>query len=795
MTLANGTSRARDDLLDEVVTAILEYIEDGQALNAQEWLTRYPEFASDLEAFFTDQDKVSRWTAPLRESTQPISALDNQPHSPGPTKVGLFGDYILFEEISRGGMGIIYLARQISLNRLVAVKMIRVGPMASNVDVQRFHAEAIAAARLDHPNIVPIYEVGEVDGQHFYSMKVMEGGSLSERGAELKGRPKVAAALLAKVARAVHHAHQRGVLHRDLKPGNVLLDGAGEPHVSDFGLAKRKEDVTESGVIVGTPSYMAPEQAAGQKTLTTAADVYGVGAILYTLLTGKPPFQAETRLETLRMVAENMPASPRALNSLVDRDLETICLKCLGKSASQRYADAQALADDLERYLASEPIEARPIPGWKRGLKWAKRRPALAALVVISFTTVLSLIVGYLQYQERRVVVAEQALTERRRTDSLRSEVQSLILKGQEAMSHAHWSDAKLHLSSARRLLQAEPALIDMEIPVERLLVTTDHGLQTEVKRREAESKYLRFKNLRDQAVFLGTLFTGVDLPANLNKLRETVWAALSSVGVTVETAAAGPVFDEPFTSDERKEIQEGCYELLLILAETFAHDSPPRVEQSLRILHRADEFGQPTKAHHLRRTRYLKQIGDEVGARNESDRAAARQPAGAIDYFLMGEELHRQGNVVEAIRAFKNALRCRPDHFWARYLLSVCYLRLQPARADLASDALTACLLQGRNVPWVYLLRGLAHGQLELYHAAEDDFQKALEHHPNDEAIYAILVNRGVLFSRQRKYAQAVADLKQAVDVKPPQELPCLVSGDDVMFAAPGTSLFGERR
>ncbi|MGD0094842.1 MAG: protein kinase, partial [Planctomycetota bacterium] len=345
--------------------------------------------------------------------TPALPGAGGTPALPGAAPVRKFGDYELLGELARGGMGVVYKARQVSLNRTVALKMILTGQLASTPEVQRFQAA------LDHPNIIPIYEVGEQEGQQFFSMKLIEGGSLSQRIPQFVHDPKSAARVLAAVARAVHFAHQRGILHRDLKPANVLLDQDLNPYVMDFGLAKRVEEdsgLTESGAVVGTASYMSPEQASGQaKFLTTAADTYGLGAILYEMLTAHPPFKAATALSTLMKVRNDEPVAPRKLNPRVDRDLEIICLKCLEKDPAKRYASAEALAEDLERWAKNEPIVARASSPWERLVKWVRRRPMAAALVAVSVLALLSLIGGGAWYNARLSVEKNKAVAEAER--------------------------------------------------------------------------------------------------------------------------------------------------------------------------------------------------------------------------------------------------------------------------------------------------------------------------------------------------------------------------------------------
>src|SRR5437867_968704 len=298
--------------------------------------------------------------------------------------LGELGDYELLEEIGRGGQGVVFRARQKSLNRPVALKVIGLGQWAAKAHLQRFRLEAEAAARLDHPCIVPIHEVGERESCCYFSMNLVEGSQLDE---VVKRKPmpfRRAAELIAKLARAVHYAHEHGILHRDIKPGNVLLDAKGEPHLTDFGLARLVETestVTHTMEVLGTPSYMAPEQAQGDNAaVSNATDVYGLGAVLYQLLTGHPPFAGGTTYETIKLLLDTEPRLPRVLNPKIDRDLSTICLKCLEKDPKRRYSSALALAEDLERWLKHEPILARHTGIITRGKKRARRNPTSALL-------------------------------------------------------------------------------------------------------------------------------------------------------------------------------------------------------------------------------------------------------------------------------------------------------------------------------------------------------------------------------------------------------------------------------
>jgi WD40 repeat protein len=431
-----------DSLLDRLLAERRRRWQSGERDLIRDLLDRHPELAADARraavlvyAEFVHREEAGESPAlddylrsfpalaeelrRLHEAEALLAGLlppwENLPN--GPTRLG---DYLLLNEVGRGGMGVVYRARQVSLGRLVALKMMRSGILAGPEEVARFQAEAQTAARLRHPTIVAVHEVGEHEGRHYFSMDYVEGGSLADstRG----GRPlpaQQAARCAEAIARAVQYAHTQKVLHRDLKPSNVLLDAAGEPHVTDFGLAKALgggPQLTATGQALGTPGYMAPEQADGRsKDVGPAVDVYGLGAILYELLTGRPPFQADTPLVTLQQVVTADPAAPRQLNRDVPRDLETVCLKCLRKEPHRRYATAQELADDLRRFLDGRPVLARRVGPAGRLGRWARRNPVVAALGAAVLILLISVsVILYFRAEERRTeALLQEARLER----------------------------------------------------------------------------------------------------------------------------------------------------------------------------------------------------------------------------------------------------------------------------------------------------------------------------------------------------------------------------------------------
>jgi WD40 repeat protein/tetratricopeptide (TPR) repeat protein len=559
-------SSDKDRRLEEVLHAYLQAVDAGRPPDRDELLRQHPDLAAELIAFFASQDEVAQLARGMAEPVTPAPPADaptlGLAEVPVPTPGTLlryFGDYELLEEIARGGMGVVFKARQISLNRVVALKMILVGPLAEAQDVQRFQIEAEAAASLDHPHIVPIYEVGQYQGQHYFSMKLVEGGSLSACMPRFHGDSRAAARLLRTVALAVHYAHQRGILHRDLKPSNILLGAKGEPHVTDFGLAKRVEGdsgLTQSGAIVGTPSYMAPEQARAERRLSTAIDVYALGAILYEMLTGRPPFRAATALDTVLQVLEQEPTPPHTLDARLDRDLETICLKCLEKDPGKRYGSAQALAEELDRWLQGEPILARPVGPTERLWRWCRRNPVLAGLTAAVLLLLVALALGS--------TIAAIRIAHAR--DDAREAQGREVEQRQRAEEHADEAKKRLarqYVSNAARVLEAGDSFAALPWLVEALR-------QDEGKPEREKMQRLRIGSVLQECPKLTQLWfppgNVIDLAFVGEQLRVVVaqgskaqvWDALTEKPLSVPLVHDWRVWSAGFRGDGKRVVLAG---------------------------------------------------------------------------------------------------------------------------------------------------------------------------------------------------------------------------------------------
>jgi hypothetical protein len=422
---------------DSRVQALLERWQQGQPLSIEDLCRDCPELLPELERQIALLPQASPEKPDDILTIVPATA-DLPVPPPSPDMLPRLPGYEVLEELGHGGMGVVYLARQIHLNRVVALKMIRSGAQAAPEERRRFLAEARAAAEIEHPGIVRVFDLGTHQGQPFFASELCSGGSLARL---LRGKPlsaAQAAAIVELIASAVEAAHQRGIVHRDLKPNNILLDGEGQPKVADFGLAKRLEggrDLTRSGAILGTPSYMAPEQAQGKKDLGPAADVWALGAILYECLTGRPPFRAATDYDTLMQVVADEPVPVRRLEPDVPRDLEAICLKCLEKQPGQRYASARDLADDLRRFRTGDSVRARPARLHSRAMRWARRRLGVgAALAGVAAALVVGALVGSRVIQlsrEGELVRAKHSkeMAEPKWTRALRNELELFAAK------------------------------------------------------------------------------------------------------------------------------------------------------------------------------------------------------------------------------------------------------------------------------------------------------------------------------------------------------------------------------
>ncbi len=694
--------------------------------------------------------------------------------------------YELLAELGRGGMGVVYKARQHRLRRLVALKMIRAGSLAKPEDLARFRVEAEAVANLRHTNIIQIFDIGEIGGLPFVTLELLEGGSLAGL---LAGTPQPegsSAELITTLARAIHVAHEAGIVHRDLKPSNILFSSDGTPKITDFGLAKRLEEDghTETGQVMGSPSYIPPEQAEGRaKEVSAATDVYALGAILYEMLTGRPPFKGVTPMETVFKVLREDPVPPSRLQSQVSRDLETICLKCLAKEPYKRYASAEALALDLDRYSSGQPVRARRTPFWERGLKWVRRRPTTSSLSAVGCVVAAILVIAGLRSHANRQGSMRQ---EEKWIAAERVEVETTLAKARDDfMDHR---DVVESLSNLETKIRNEPRLAELHVRAVSLLEKARWRQGEQQARVEARDRYQEFFRRHDDALFQDTELTGLDPTDNVRAIRKSSLAALSlyaAAGRSGDPWALAPLV--ALNAQEQKDITLGCYEMLMVQAEAVAQPLPgeyadQQAREAIGILERAAELlHEPTHAIHLRRAACLERAGDTAGAERERSAADRVQPDGPLDHFLSGLERYKAGFLPQAKRHFEAALRAQPNHFWAQCLLAICDLNSRPAQPAEAKAYLTACLQSHAELAWLYLLRGFASGMLGVkagsqveakaqFEAAGADYREVLERDPKRKYQYALLVNRGLLHFQSGKLAEAVEDLKQAIVINPRQ-------------------------
>jgi serine/threonine protein kinase/tetratricopeptide (TPR) repeat protein len=719
-------------MLDLIYNEVRLREEAGQAPDLDDYRRRFPELKPLLDIQFEVHEAMGRGNY-LPEMSLDETVLDSPwaarplPSAPG---------YEVLAELGRGAMGVVYKARHLRLNRLVALKMILTGDHAGARERARFEAEARAIARLQHPHIVQIYEFGEHEGRPYVCLELASAGNLAQRLQKQPLSTRSAAALLEMLARAVHFAHEQQIVHRDLKPGNILLvpsdarrgvllteassGGYFEPKIADFGLAKLldlQQDVEAqttapgAGRPIGTPPYMAPEQASrsgkpGQVPVVDdgrLTDIYALGAILYELLTGRPPFLGPTVLDTLQQVVSHDPLPPRRLQPKVPRDLEIICLACLRKEPRRRYHSALALAEDLRRFLGGKPIQQNAPALWEPPLKWAKRRPAAAAWVAVAVAACVGLGLGSLYYLDHR----------------------------------AEWALAR------------------------------------------TRGRFRDFTQSRDEALFQGSLLAAQDESRNDWALvaPDTVAAsarlALDRAGVDsqgVPTLAR----DSYLTTAQKQQLENDCYELSLTLAEAIGHTTATmtlaerhsRATQGLQILEQARLLAGNSMAFHKPRAKLLALLGDAEGAKSEQRMAEELHPGSASDLMYMGLEQFHAGNLIEACRLFNQTLRLNPNHFEAQVLLAFASLNLnRPREAHLA---LNACIAQKPEFAWVYLLRGIALVEEEAFDDALADFAKVATLNPSKLLQYEVFANRGRLWLRRGKLEVAIAEFQAAAKLRP---------------------------
>ena len=765
---------SEDYLLDLIYHEVVLRTQRGAAPDLEEYLKRFPHLEDQLRLQFQIHQVISPEVDThegLLADTAHADAPPGGPSGPLPQVRG----YAIQTELGHGAMGVVYRARHLGLNRLVALKMLRAGATRP-LDLARFRAESELVARLDHANIVRVYDVGDQAGVPYFSMELVDGVSLAQA---LQGAPlpaAQAAALVRILAEAIETAHVGGIVHRDLKPANILLPGhdqaaLGQPKITDFGLAKQMDAEavqTRSGDIVGTPAYMAPEQARGRTSAVgPATDIYALGAILYETLAGRPPFRGETLWDTLDQVVTQEPPPLRQVRADVPRDLETICLKCLQKDPARRYPRAADLAMDLTRFLAHEPIRARPASVGELAWQWLRRHPTLTAVSATAAVVLLVLSVGH--YLHLRTALDHALAAQELETG--RSAVQAQLHQAESAVQAEQWDRAAELLRTAPDRLAplsgrwpGDARLADLQSRLVQLQQQTSLHVSD-------QERYRQLLHRRAGVSFHAVGFTGLDAERNVQQMRSQVAEALRLFGLTPTGAEPLQLSGASYAAVEQATIAECCFEMLIDLADALTDALPEdragkerEVQEVLALLDRAAALPVPATVTASRRARV-------------AGRPAAAPPAPltrACEFFLAGTHAYREGRLTEAADRLQDALKIDPRHVGAQYALAVCYLKQRSApsasnRLHLAVYRLSQCIDAQPGHVWPHLLRGYAHSELEEFAAAEADFAHVSKQAGADDvARYGVYVNRGLMRIRQGKLAEADADLTQAIQLKP---------------------------
>ena len=675
--------------------------------------------------------------------------------------------YDIVGELGRGGMGVVYKAKQRGLNRLVAIKMVLAGEHAGQDALARFKTEAEAVASIQHANIVQIYEVGDKNGVPYFSLEYIDGGSLQQKIDGKPQAPREAAEIAHQLALAMQSVHERGVIHRDLKPANVLMTLHGTPKITDFGLAKRVDvdsSQTRTGSLMGTPSYMAPEQARGDThAIGPLSDLYSLGAILYEMLTGRPPFQGATLLDTMDQVRSQEPVPPTRLQPKIPRDLETVCLKCLQKQPAQRYPDVAALAVDLRRFLDGDPIKARPVGRVEHAWRWVHRNPKVATLSAAIVGLILLLASGA-TISAVRSAREQQTIAEARRTTRDRIDQATRAIAGGDVRRSVDL------LGKPDPYVERTPALADVRDDYRRLLAQV-----------QTFAEYLRLLDWARYSAFFGS-------GNNLARAKEYSQALFDLQGEIDAKTGRGRSGLPPLSAERLKLFNEDVFETSLIAAQAeYNYGEATKDPQALRNaakrsiswVDRAEKLLPETRVLYVHRQLYKKEVGDLEGSEVDRKRGDSIDPNTPIDHFwrgiaerLRGELAAKNKQGPEARQHFEQAkiefaklIQERPEHFWGYLEWANCQMKLQSPYD--AIIGYTACIHLRPDAPWPYHNRAASHIDAKEFEEAIADETASLDRDP-DYALAAI--GRAKAYQALGRLPLALADYDRAFRLEPPK-------------------------